>query len=294
MKQQDQTLNYFKLNADDWQTKATNQTYNGVENRHKAVLESMKNFPTNSSILDVGCGTGQLSIQASKLGWVATGIDFSQEMIDLCVSNNASENAVAKFICTSVFDLAVARESLDVVSAQGFIEYISLDQLDEFLDFSQRSLRTNGVIALGSRNRLFNLHSLNEFTELEMALGTIKNLMLEGRIIQAAKTQEQAISELKQLAFEYNQPSMHPHTGINVNTRYQFSPADLITRLSKHHLQSTRIFPVHYHPLPVSLLSEEDFKRPHNQLAKFAADNWITCHNLIPYSSSFVIEAIKI
>ena len=293
MEQQDQTLNYFKSHAEDWQSKATDQTYSLVDNRHKAVFESMKNFPPNSSILDVGCGTGQLAIQASKLGWNATGMDFAQEMINLCMSNNASENAKAEFICTSVFNCDVTPESFDVISAQGFIEYISLEQLDEFLDFSEKALRDGGVLALGSRNRLFNLHTLNEFTELETALGTIENLILEGRVIQTAKNQQEAIEQLKLLAFEYVQPNVHPLTGVKVETRYQFSPADLITRLSKHHLRANRIFPVHYHPLPVALLANSEFKKIHNQFAKFAADNWIALHNLVPYSSSFVIEAQK-
>ena len=293
MEQQDQTLNYFKSHAEDWQTKAVDQTYSLVENRHKAVFELMKSFPPNSTILDVGCGTGQLAIQASKLGWSATGIDFAQEMIDLCMSNNITENAKAKFICASVFDCDVAPESFDVISAQGFIEYISLEQLDEFLDFSQRTLKTEGILALGSRNRLFNLHTLNEFTGLETALGTIENLILEGRAIQVAKNQQEAIEKLKLLAFEYVQPNVHPLTGVKVETRYQFSPADLIARLSKHRLQANRIFPVHYHPLPITLLASNEFKKIHNQFAKFAADNWIRHHNLIPYSSSFVIEAQK-
>ena len=293
MEQQDQTLNYFKSHAQDWQAKATDPTYSLIENRHNAVLESMKGFPSNSSILDAGCGTGQLAIQASKLGWDATGIDFAQEMIDLCVSNNKSENTKAKFICTSVFDHDVASESLDIVCAQGFIEYISLEQLDEFFDFSQRILRKNGKVALGSRNRLFNLHSLNAYTELETALGTIGNLMLEARVIQTAKTQQEAIDALRLLAFEYAHPKVHPLTGVKVDTRYQFSPSDLMTRLRKHGLHATRIFPVHYHSLPVALLAHSDFKAAHNQFARFASDHWITSHNLVPYSSSFVIEAQK-
>ena len=93
MNQQDQALKYFKSHAENWQSKAINSSYSVIENRHRAVIESMKNFPPTSSILDVGCGTGQLAIQASKLGWQATGIDFAQEMIDLCISNNLGSSA---------------------------------------------------------------------------------------------------------------------------------------------------------------------------------------------------------
>ena len=293
MDQQDQTLQFFKSHASDWQTKATDQVYSVIENRHKAVLETMRAFPQGSSLLDIGCGTGQLAIQASQLGWRATGLDFAQEMIDQCRVNNAAAQAGAEFACASVFDYKPAPGGYDVLSAQGFIEYVSLPQLEQFLAFVFQSLRPGGRIALGSRNRLFNLHALNDFTELETALGTIADLTVEARILQGAGTQEEAVAALSQVARDYPQPTHHPITGIKVDTRYQFSPADLIGRLQRAGLVTTRVFPVHYHPLPVSLLSDPEFKATHLQFARHASDHWIVRHNLVPYASSFVIEARK-
>jgi hypothetical protein len=161
------------------------------------------------------------------------------------------------------------------------------------LSFSQKGLKSGGVLALGSRNRLFNLHSLNEFTELESTLGTVANLLLESRTIQSAKSQQEAIAHLELLAMEYPQPILHPLTGVKVETRYQFSPADLLSRLGKYGLKARRIFPIHYHPLPIALLANPEFKKIHNHFAKFASDNWMLRHSLVPYSSSFVIEAQK-
>jgi 2-polyprenyl-3-methyl-5-hydroxy-6-metoxy-1,4-benzoquinol methylase len=293
MKQQEQTKDYFKAHAADWQRKATDETYSNIDNRHRAVIETMRAYPAGSSLLDVGCGAGQLTIEAAQLGWRATGLDFAQEMIDHCAVNAKKAGVKPEFVCGSVFDYDAPPGSFDVISAQGFIEYISLDQLDEFLGICVKSLKPGAAVAIGSRNRLFNLHSLNAFTDLEMALGTVDRLLLEAQALQGAKDQAEAVAKLAKLGFEYEQPTAHPRTGVAVETRYQFTPADLIAKFARHGLHATRIFPVHYHPLPISLLAEPEFKSLHRQLARLASDQWITRVNLVPYSSSFVLEAKK-
>jgi len=294
MKQQKQTLDYFKSHAEDWNEKAVNEAYSLVENRHNAVLEVMSHYSNNSAILDVGCGTGQLAIEASKIGWKSLGMDFAKEMIDICQQNNINSETSADFSCASIFDAELGKNTFDVVSAQGFIEYISLDQLSDFLDLTYDCLKNNGSIALGSRNRLFNLHSFNSFTDLEVSLGAASKLIKEGVILQTSRTQEDAIKLLAELKYDYEQPTAHPHTGVKVDTRYQFSPADLITKLAKHRFKVNNIYPVHFHSLPVTMLEDTVPSEIHKKLAKLASTTWIANHKLVPYSSSFVIEAIKL
>ena len=294
MNQQAQTLDYFNANALDWNSKANDKEYSVIENRHNAVLETLKKFPPKSTLLDVGCGTGQLAIEASKRGWTALGVDFAPEMIEICNQNKKIENSDAVFQCSSIFDSDLTPNSFDVISAQGFIEYISLQQLDSFIDITRKLLRPKGRIAIGSRNRLFNLHSLNEFTELESALGTIDKIVQESVVLQKSHTQEEAISALKKLSYEYEQPTEHPLTGIKVDTRYQFTPSDLITRLAKHNFRAESVYPVHLHPLPISLLKNQAALTIHRQLANLASSEFIGEHKLVPYSSSFVIEAVSI
>jgi 2-polyprenyl-3-methyl-5-hydroxy-6-metoxy-1,4-benzoquinol methylase len=293
IEQQSEAYDFFNSTAKAWQQKATSTSYNVIENRHAAVLEIMESFHGEPAILDVGCGTGQLVIEASKRGWKATGIDFSSEMIDLAEQNSSEVGSSAKFVCNSIFDFATKPGGYDVISAQGFIEYISLDQFDQFLDFALLSLNKGGSLALGSRNRLFNLQSLNEFTTLEIDLGTVNSLLEESCILQTSETQVEAISRLASLNLSYEQPTTHPRTEIEVGTRYQFSPGDLITRLARHGLMVNRICPINFHSLPISSLKIEDFQKIHNDLAQLASQNWINMHSLVPFCSSFVIEAKK-
>lgn len=291
--QQGQTLDYFRTHADDWQRKAVAADYSNIENRHNAVLAAMRAYARGSSLLDVGSGAGQLAIEASRLGWEATGVDFAEEMVSLSEKNNAEAGGSARFVQASIFEHDIAPESLDVISAQGFIEYISLAQLDDFLALVRGWLKPGGALAVGSRNRLYNLHSLNAFTELEQALGTTDRLLTEARLMQSATDHDEAVAALSALGFEYEQPEAHPVTGVKVDTRYQFSPADLITKLARQGLAARRVYPVHFHALPPSLLAEPELKAMNRQFARHASDNWIEDHRIVPYSSSFVMEARK-
>lgn len=292
--QQDQTLDYFRSHADDWQRKAVAADYSNIENRHNAVLAAMRAYSPGSTLVDVGSGAGQLAIEAAKRGWNATGVDFAEEMIALSEKNNADAGADARFIRASIFEHAIAPESVDVISAQGFIEYVSLAQLDAFLDLVRGWLKPGGALAVGSRNRLFNLHSLNAYTELEQALGTTDRLLTEARLMQSAGSHDEAVTALSELGYEYEQPKTHPVTGVKVDTRYQFSPADLITKLARHGLAARRVYPVHFHALPLGFLATDPgVKATYKQFAKHASHNWIEEHRIVPYASSFVMEARK-
>ncbi len=293
MNQQKQTLSYFTQNAADWQRAASATNFSVINNRHNAVLEVMKEYAHAGRLLDVGCGTGQLAIEASKKGWQAVGIDYAASMVDICKSNNQGVGTGAQFHCVSFFDFNIDAASYDLVSAQGFIEYISLSELDQFFRLVSKGLKRGGAIALGSRNRLFNLHSLNEFSLLELQLDTVNQLLCESVIMHSAKSQLEAIEKLAGLNYEYSHPDLHPDTGIKVERRLQFSPADLIRRLTKHGLSPTRVFPVHFHGLPLSLTKDEKLSLLHAELADLVGNQYINSHAFVPYSSSFVIEAKK-
>lgn len=289
--QQAQTLRYFRTHADVWQKEASGGRYSVIDNRHRAVLEVLNGHRGARTFLDVGCGTGQLAIEVNRRGLAATGLDFAPEMIAQCEANNRAAQTSARFIAASVFNYYLPEGAYDVISAQGFIEYISLAQLDGFLAAARRALATGGRLALGSRNRLFNLHALNAFTDLERSLGTIDRLVQESVLLQTALTQQQAVERIADLKFIYPQLDSHPTTGVTVDTRYQFTPSDLITRLKAHGLKTTRIFPVHYHGLPITSLQVEVLRRLHERLAALMSETRITDHTLVPYSSSFVLEA---
>ncbi len=284
---------YFSKNAAEWDRAASAGYFGVIDNRHRAVAEVMKEYGHFGRLLDVGCGTGQLAIEAAREGWQCVGIDYAASMIDICRLNNQEAGTDAKFNCISFFDFDPTPDDYDIVSAQGFIEYISLDELDIFLGKVATGLKSGGALALGSRNRLFNLHSLNEFSSMELQLNTVEMLLQESIILQSAKSHSEAIEKLSRLNYKYYHPDQHPETGIKVDKRLQFTPADLIGRLKAHSLSPTRVFPVHFHGLPLSLAKDDNLRSLHSELAELVGRRCINMHAFVPFSSSFVIEAKK-
>lgn len=293
MKQQSQTQQYFDNEAKRWDAQAKKTQYNTITDRNNSVLDSLRRHGKVGSFLDVGCGTGQLTIEIANLGVDAVGIDFAPEMIEICHKNSTDTKSTANFSCTSIFNYEIVASSFDLVSAQGFIEYISESELNSFIEIVRHILRKNGVVVVGSRNRLFNLVSLNEYTQLETELGTIPHLVAESVAIQTSPSQQSLFETLKRFNFNLELPASHPNTGIDVDTRYQYTPSDLITRFQKADLIPSHIYPINFHSMPQSLLSDEILSQIKDQFSSVVASDFCNTYQFVTFSSSFVMTFTK-
>lgn len=293
MEQQEQALQYFRSAADEWQAKSTHGSgiYRVVEGRNRAAIDVVDRTKDARRFLDVACGTGQLVVEVAQRGLDAEGIDFAAEMIARCEANAQQSGVSARFICASFFDTEFDNDAYDVISALGFIEYISPRETDEFLGRAASMLRVGGAIVLGSRNRLFNAFSLNDYTRLEIESGMLGILVAEATVLHSNPTTDAALLALRRYERIDPQPDRHPITGIPVETRYQFAPADLICRLRRVGLKPKTLFPVHFHGLPPNVKGER--LELHSKIATAATDIGFRDHRLVPFSSSFVVEARK-
>ena len=293
MDQQEQTKSFFKGHASDWQKKATDEHYNVINDRHRAVHRTLSTFPIGSLLLDVGCGTGQLAIEANSNGFISLGLDFADEMIIQARQNAANQKSEARFETGSIFEFSPGQR-YDVISAMGFIEYISLDQLDKFLEFCSSSVNQKGAISIGSRNRLFNITTFNGYTELERKLGTIDTLFDEVSICVSSKSNEEFINNMRHYVGTTGlvQNDTHPQTGIEVETRYQFTPSDLMHRIESHGFEVTNIYPVNYHAFNPAVESKK-ITYVRKEIADMVSEDYQTDYRLLPNASSFVMEAFK-
>lgn len=157
------------------------------------------------------------------------------------------------------------------------------------MELSSKALNSGGSLVLGSRNRLFNVFSLNKFTEDEIQDGNTNSLLSE--TIQFLKCSE--INRLigqKTVSLQKEEKE-HTQTGIKVTTRYQFTPIQLINMLNKKGFNPVEIFPIHIHGVLPKF--KEKYPAIHgnisNLLQTHAQDNM----SLIQQSSSFMIHVKK-
>ena len=296
-KQQQETLNYFDAFAKDWKEKAQGQKIskvNVINQRNNYVLEVVKSRAKNSKTLDVGCGTGELVHEISKLNIHALGVDFANEMIKLANEIAVKDNLTnAEFVCASIFEYKMENNSLDVISANGFLEYISYEQLDSFLTVAFNALQKDGSLVLGSRNRLYNIFSMNEYTSNEIANNNIGKLLSEAITI----TSLADLSGLLQIdAVPLEKPdATHGNTGIDVSTRFQFTPTQLAKMLDAKGFTVKGLCPVHIHGMPPSFVTghKDVHYNISNLLSQITNDDKESRNKLIPSASSFMIHATK-
>jgi 2-polyprenyl-3-methyl-5-hydroxy-6-metoxy-1,4-benzoquinol methylase len=291
-KQQAEALRYFHEHARDWAAMAAQtgpDTVNVIRQRNDFVLEVARQRAVRTA-LDVGSGSGDLVCDLAARGVAAHGVDFAPDMVALA-TEQASRRALpqATFECRSIFERDPSGRSYDLVSANGFIEYISPDELQRFVSLCNQLLVPGGSLVVGSRNRLFNVVSLNAFTEGELGRGTIAALLAEAVALAAGRR----LAELMELPTPPPEEGvqLHPHTGVDVQTRHQFTPVQLARVLVAHHFEPQQLYPIHVHGVPPT------FKATHpethaaiaNLLQTFAAEG----SGLVPFASSFMLHAVR-
>ena len=282
--QQKQTLMHFKKNAVSWfkQSKNNNKkTYNTIQQRNEYVLQFLKKNK-KLSFLDVGCGPGNLVSSSSKYTKKSVGIDFSEEMIDIAKANFKKRNTF--FYCSSIFNFK-NDEKFDVISANGFIEYISIKELKNFFKIIRNKLNKGGYLILSSRNRLYNLFSLNDFTKKELSNGTLEKIINESILLNNLEIKDFIKTATSLPLSEKKQPLT---SSIKVNIRNQFTPLQLIFLLKKFNYKTLDLSSINYHPVTPSIFNKNKKKI---SIVSNTLNNQYKSLSLIPSSSTFMVTA---
>lgn len=79
------------------------------------------------TVLDLGCGSGWLSIYLSRAGFATTGVDLSEAALELASIWAASEQLSARFQVADIARLPFEPASFDAVVANSIFEHLTLD-----------------------------------------------------------------------------------------------------------------------------------------------------------------------
>ncbi|OLS14501.1 MAG: hypothetical protein RBG13Loki_1883 [Promethearchaeota archaeon CR_4] len=99
----------------------------GMVQRVKLVLEECK---PGKTILDIGCGSGRISLALAEKGVNVTGIDYSSQMIGLAkrylvkYKNETKTKLNVTYVCDDFLDNYDSKEKFDVTLAIGVFDYI--------------------------------------------------------------------------------------------------------------------------------------------------------------------------
>lgn len=291
--QQHQTRKYFEKNAKQWDQKAKSDDtrINIIKQRNDQIISILKGEKSISSFLDVGCGTGDLVIQVGDLGIESEGVDFSKNMIDVAKKNKIKKGcSTAHFFCSSIFDHNMKSEGYNLISANGFIEYISLQELHDFFDLVYQHLHKGGIFSFSSRNRLFNIFSLNLYTANEIKNNAVIQLIEESMQYLKGKEIDEIIAQ-KDCVCPVSESEYKGHSRIDVNQRNQYTPAQLAVILKDKGFKLKSIKPINIHGVPP--VFKDKYPEVHKDLSIFLSTFKENSYMFLPYSSTFMMAFIK-
>ncbi len=294
-KQQRETLKFFDEKALDWKAKALDKKkeprVNVIKQRNDFALHVVNNRNETDMVLDVGCGIGDLAVAMGKLEANVYGIDFAPGMIDIA-NDLAAKSGVknVKFAARDFFTMSIEDELYDMVIANGFIEYISFAQRDDFFGRCIKILKPGGSLVVSSRNRLFNLFSVNAYTEQEMKERVIGDLVRET----VAWNMKPKIEEmLKFTPVPLTDPLIeHANTGVGVSTRYQYTPVQLIRLLAEMGYAVKEVSPIHVHGLTPQMKNE--WPAMHVKVANALQERALNNVTMLGQASAFMVHAVRV
>lgn len=116
------------------------------------IIENIKHEGLESAeILDVGCGAGLFSNKLAKLNFSVTGIDLSEESLN--IARKFDETKSVKYLAGDALNLPFADESFDVATCLDFLEHV--ENPEKVIAEISRVLKPRGLFFFHTFNRNF-------------------------------------------------------------------------------------------------------------------------------------------
>jgi len=152
VKRRSQIEDYFDRTAvETWSRLTSDDPVNGIRATVRAGRDNMRRtlldwLPVDLSgcrLLDAGCGTGTLAVEAARRGADVVAVDLSPTLIDLARSRSAGFSGPGRITFSSDDMLAPKLGDFDyVVAMDSLIHYASEDIVDAIIGLSSRTRRS--------------------------------------------------------------------------------------------------------------------------------------------------------
>jgi SAM-dependent methyltransferase len=113
-----------------------------------AMAELLNKYPPTGPILDLGCGSGDLSIYLAKLGYQVTGIDFVEKAIATCQERAGSLPVevirLLEFQVADAMQPSLLQRQFGAVVDSGFFHLFDPEQCDQLVKEVSRCLLPGG------------------------------------------------------------------------------------------------------------------------------------------------------
>lgn len=151
----------------------------------------------NKELLDVGAGTGRLSVLVAKAGARVTALDMSEKMLKILQSKDKN----IKTILGDAENLPFANDTFDIVMAAFLVVHLRNPKI--FFDEAYRVLKDGGRLVVSNINQ-------KEPPEVDTSLGKIK-------IESYYHRREEVVDDLESLAFTIEKNVLLHEGGVWIN-----------------------------------------------------------------------------
>lgn len=153
----------------------------------KEVFEREKLNIRNSRALELGCGSGNMTIELKKMGFDIIGLDISQDMLQIAAEKALSNYMKIMFINQDMTCFQVNRSFKGVFSFCDVINYVTDEEkLLECFKRVYSSLEAGGlfIFDISSEHKLKDVIGNNTFTRNEEDMCYIWDNYLEGDLLE--------------------------------------------------------------------------------------------------------------
>lgn len=202
-------IKLFDSLADEWWDEEGSMSFlhSMSEIRTKFILEELTNkfqiknkhkILNDLDILDLGCGGGIASEPLCRLGGNVTGIDESENLINIAKLHSKRMGLKINYKCMDIENLIKLKKKYDVIVALELLEHVN--NVEHFCELIIKLLKNEGIIILSTINRTI----LSKFFVIEIAENIIKKIPKGTHDYKKFITPEQLRAIFEKYTYEIN------------------------------------------------------------------------------------------